>query len=192
MEVPGFNLPRRTWSILNRIRTGHDRCNSVLFKWNSVDSPNCECGEVEETIDHLINTCPIYKFQDGLRAIHMVSDSFLKWVINFKSIWWNLSYDYLHYCFCLCLYSFQIGVLSGVLEKTLTVRELQDAFQYYNIFVYTGRQGFFCWGFSLNSCIIRRTVWYPVAPTQLTSLFVLLCLIMYLLLIKRIYIYTAP
>ena len=71
IEVPGFNLLRRTWSILNRIRTGHGRCNRMLFKWNSVESPNCECGEVEETFDHLINSCRIYKFQDthGVRFV---------------------------------------------------------------------------------------------------------------------------
>jgi hypothetical protein len=85
-EVPGFNLPRRIWSLLNRIRTGHGRTNSMLFKWNSVDSPNCECGESEETVEHLINNCSIYKFQDGIRAIHNISNSFLQWVENFRSI----------------------------------------------------------------------------------------------------------
>lgn len=85
-RVPGFDLPRKIWSVLNRIRTGHGRCNSMLFKWNSVDSPNCECGEVEETIDHLVTRCPIYKFQDGMTAVHNVSESFLKWVSTFKTI----------------------------------------------------------------------------------------------------------
>ncbi len=85
-KVPGFDLPRKTWSILNRIRTGHGRCNSMLFRWNSVESPSCECGEAEETIEHLINNCPIYKFQDGLENIHKVNESFLKWVVNFKLI----------------------------------------------------------------------------------------------------------
>lgn len=86
IRVPGFDLPRRIWSVLNRIRTGHGRCNSMLFRWNSVESPSCECGENEETIEHLINSCPIYKFQDGFEAIHKVTNAFLKWVVNFKII----------------------------------------------------------------------------------------------------------
>ena len=85
-KVPGFNLPRKIWCTLNRLRTGHGRCNSFLFKWNSIESPSCECGEEEETIEHLVTSCSIYKFEYGFEAIHSVSDSFLRWIVDFKQI----------------------------------------------------------------------------------------------------------
>lgn len=35
----------------------------VIFKWNSVDSPNRHFWNVEETEDHLLTECAVYKFQ---------------------------------------------------------------------------------------------------------------------------------
>lgn len=32
---PGFELPRRDWRHLNRVRNGHSRCNVILYKWDS-------------------------------------------------------------------------------------------------------------------------------------------------------------
>ncbi|KAF0710417.1 Reverse transcriptase domain-containing protein [Aphis craccivora] len=33
------------WITLNRIRSEQRRCNYLLHKWGTVDSPLCECGE---------------------------------------------------------------------------------------------------------------------------------------------------
>jgi len=38
-RVKGFELPRREWVILNRLRTGHGRCAHMMFKWKLKDSP---------------------------------------------------------------------------------------------------------------------------------------------------------
>lgn len=54
---PGFNLPRKTWSTLNRIRTQHGRCAYSLNKWGKLPSSSCDCGEVQ-TIKHIIEDCP--------------------------------------------------------------------------------------------------------------------------------------
>lgn len=42
-----------------RLRFGHVRVNSHLHKINIVDSPMCECGTAEETIDHALFICPL-------------------------------------------------------------------------------------------------------------------------------------
>ncbi|UYV64725.1 hypothetical protein LAZ67_3001785 [Cordylochernes scorpioides] len=45
-KPPGYNLPRRTWSTLNRIRTSTGRCNYLLNKWNMSPDQNCDCGQI--------------------------------------------------------------------------------------------------------------------------------------------------
>ncbi|VVC38887.1 Hypothetical protein CINCED_3A017277 [Cinara cedri] len=42
--VLGMNLPRCTWSTLNRLRTGHGRCDYLLNKWELQDNPVRETG----------------------------------------------------------------------------------------------------------------------------------------------------
>lgn len=36
-KVPGFDLPRKQWSMINRFRTGHGRCGYVMHKWRATD-----------------------------------------------------------------------------------------------------------------------------------------------------------
>ena len=57
----GEELPRRQWTLLNRLRTGVGRFKSSMSKWGLVDGTACECGEPEQTADHIITTCPLYK-----------------------------------------------------------------------------------------------------------------------------------
>lgn len=56
-KPPGFDLPRRTWTTLNRIRTQHGRCAYLLHKWGKQPSPYCDCGE-HQTIKHITEECP--------------------------------------------------------------------------------------------------------------------------------------
>ena len=46
-----------------RLRTGHARIRSVLFKWKSVDSPLCEVCNVEEDVRHILMYCKKYERQ---------------------------------------------------------------------------------------------------------------------------------
>lgn len=34
LRMPGFDIPRKVWVRLNRIRTGHGNCNHFLHLWN--------------------------------------------------------------------------------------------------------------------------------------------------------------
>ncbi len=51
---PGFDLPRRHWSMLNRFRKGQGRCAVNLVRWGQATNPNCSCGE-PETMQHIVN-----------------------------------------------------------------------------------------------------------------------------------------
>ena len=43
----GDKLPRRQWTSMR--------------KWGLADSVACECGDPEQTADHVITTCPLYR-----------------------------------------------------------------------------------------------------------------------------------
>lgn len=57
----GFNLPRKKWSQLNRIRTDHGRCGHLLYNWGLLPTPNYDCGHDTQTISHIVKDCPIIK-----------------------------------------------------------------------------------------------------------------------------------
>ena len=59
--VEGEDLPRRQWTLLNRLRTGVGCFKTAMKKWGLADSATCECGEPEQTAEHIINTCLLYK-----------------------------------------------------------------------------------------------------------------------------------
>lgn len=78
--VEGMNLPRGVWSVLNRIRTGHGRCGSMISKWGLKDNPVCDCGYDRQTIHHIVTDCPKRKFNQGIEVIHAVNDEALEWI----------------------------------------------------------------------------------------------------------------
>ena len=59
--VEGEHLPRRQWTLLNRLRTRVGRFKTPMKKWGLADSAVCECGEPEQTAEHIITTCPLYR-----------------------------------------------------------------------------------------------------------------------------------
>ena len=59
--LKGEDLPRRQWTLLNRLRTGVGRFKASLRKWGLADGGACECGEPEQNADHILTTCPLYK-----------------------------------------------------------------------------------------------------------------------------------
>ena len=69
---PGFDLPRIAWLKLKRIRTGHGRCNSCLFKWKLVDSAACDCGCNDQTMMHIVTSCSLRRFAGSLEELSNV------------------------------------------------------------------------------------------------------------------------
>jgi len=45
IRQPGFDLPRHTWSLMNRFRTGQDPCRANLHKLGRAQPPSCDCGQ---------------------------------------------------------------------------------------------------------------------------------------------------
>jgi hypothetical protein len=57
-RTPGFDLGRHEWVLLNRFRTTQGRCASLM--------PVCGCGADQQTMSHIVNECPIRRFNGGL------------------------------------------------------------------------------------------------------------------------------
>lgn len=76
----GMDLPRDTWTKLNRIRTNHGRCAASLARWGMLADPSCDCGYAEQTIHHVVTDCPNRKFSGTLEEIHECSDLALSWI----------------------------------------------------------------------------------------------------------------
>jgi hypothetical protein len=81
IRQPGFNLPRRQWSLLNRFRTAQGHCRACRKKWGLCSSDLCECGEVQ-TMSHLVDACPITRFEGGLQALHGADGSAVAWLAS--------------------------------------------------------------------------------------------------------------
>lgn len=82
-KVPGFELDRRAWVTVNRIRTNQGRCNYCLFKWGVINSPMCDCGPVDQTITHIIGFCQTRRFSGNLNELHQLeTDRSIQYVNN--------------------------------------------------------------------------------------------------------------
>lgn len=81
-KVEGFHLPRPVWSSLNRFRTGHGRCGYLKHKWGFCESASCDCGAIEQTMEHLVESCPSRAFPGGLLALHQVTPEAVTWLSN--------------------------------------------------------------------------------------------------------------
>jgi hypothetical protein len=57
---------RHEWVLLSRFRTTQGRCASLMHRWGYVDSPVCECVADQQTMSHIVNECPIRRFNGGL------------------------------------------------------------------------------------------------------------------------------
>ena len=75
----GFDLPRHTWSLMNRFRAGQGPCRDDLQRWGLAQSPSCDCGQWQ-TMDHIVDTCPLTKLEGGLNLLHEVDDDAVIWL----------------------------------------------------------------------------------------------------------------
>jgi len=53
IRLPGFNLGRSAWSMLNRFPTEQGRCAAKLHKRRMASSDKCQCGSVQ-TMSHIV------------------------------------------------------------------------------------------------------------------------------------------
>ena len=57
----GEDLPRRQWTLLNRLRTRVGRFKSAMKKWGLAASSACECGDPDQTAEHILTSCPLHR-----------------------------------------------------------------------------------------------------------------------------------
>ena len=55
IRQPGLDLPRHTWSLMNRFRTGQSPCRANLHKWGLAQSPSRDFGQ-RQTMNHIVDT----------------------------------------------------------------------------------------------------------------------------------------
>jgi hypothetical protein len=82
-RVPGFELPRAMWTALNRIRTEQGKFHFLLHKRKMVDTPLCECGQVQ-TIKHVAEVCPLTKYEGGIVGLHKGDSEAQDWLSTLK------------------------------------------------------------------------------------------------------------
>jgi len=76
---PGFILPRHTWSLMNHFRTDQGPCHANLHKWGLAQSPSCDCSQ-RQTTNHIVDTCPLTKFDSELNLLHEADDDAVIWL----------------------------------------------------------------------------------------------------------------
>ena len=79
IRLPGFDLHRRQWSLLNRLWTGQGHCNACHKKWGFTDNELCDCGEIQ-TMSHIVNSCSLTKFDGGLLRLHEADEAAVDWL----------------------------------------------------------------------------------------------------------------
>ena len=79
IRQPGFDLPWHTWSMLNRFRTGRGTCRADLHQWGLSTSEFSSCGQ-KQTMSHIVNSCPLSRFEGGLQQLHTADDRAVQWL----------------------------------------------------------------------------------------------------------------
>ena len=64
---------------MNRCRTGQGPCRANLHKWRLGKSPSCDYGQ-QQTMNHIVDTCPLTKFEGGLNLLHEAEDDAVTWL----------------------------------------------------------------------------------------------------------------
>lgn len=82
-KPPGFNLPRKAWTALNRFRTGMGRCKYLMHRWGLAESESCDCGEIQ-TMQHIVAECPQYHFDGGLEGLNACTDGATSWLRDLR------------------------------------------------------------------------------------------------------------
>ena len=72
-------LPGHTRSLMNRFRGSQGPCRANLHKWGLAQSPSCDRGQ-RQTMNHIVDTCPLPKFEGGLNLLHKADDDAVVWL----------------------------------------------------------------------------------------------------------------
>ena len=84
IRLPGFDLHRRQWSLLNHFWTGQGHCNACHKKWGFTDNELCDCEEIQ-TMSQIVNSCSLSKFNGGLLCLHEADEAAIDWLTTYGS-----------------------------------------------------------------------------------------------------------
>jgi len=61
IRQPGFDLPRKQWSLLNHFRKKQGHCGACRKKWRLTDTDLCPYGETQmmSLLSHIVESCPV-------------------------------------------------------------------------------------------------------------------------------------
>ena len=66
---PGSDLPQQASVKLNRLRTGVGHFNADMWRWGLSKSPACDCGADQQTANHIIMECNLFRPPNGLHGL---------------------------------------------------------------------------------------------------------------------------
>ena len=66
IQLPGMDLPRGQWSLLNRFRTDAGPCRYSMHEWSYIASPLCHCGEHQTMRHNYCERVPLTCFDGGM------------------------------------------------------------------------------------------------------------------------------
>ncbi|GFS06020.1 ribonuclease H [Elysia marginata] len=58
-------LPRKEQCTIFRSRTGHCQLRAHQYRMGTSQTPMCECGTSRQTVNHLLQDCPLYTNERG-------------------------------------------------------------------------------------------------------------------------------
>jgi hypothetical protein len=67
--------------------------NNMLFHWNIRENLSCECGAEKETIQHIVEECPLTKFQQVFSELHILTEDALNYIFFHTNIHVALSLE---------------------------------------------------------------------------------------------------
>jgi hypothetical protein len=79
--LPGFDLKRREWVILNRFRTTQSKCAHMMHSLGYCDSPVCDCGFAKQSTSQILD-CPLSLFDSDWTVLYQVSSEAFVYLTN--------------------------------------------------------------------------------------------------------------
>jgi len=64
---------------MNRFQTGQGTYRAKVHKWGLAQSPFCDYGQ-RQTMNHIVDTFPLTKFEGGLNLLHEANDDAVTWL----------------------------------------------------------------------------------------------------------------
>ena len=75
-----MDLESAAWVRLNRLHTGVGRFHNDMYKWGLAQSATCDCGAEEQTVDHVVLDCPVFRLPHGTLGLRNLDDETLQWL----------------------------------------------------------------------------------------------------------------